>query len=289
MKKNMFGLCRSTTFTVFFTASLLIVSGGSAFGNNVVSGILEVDTDDDYNIIEAALKVQTFEKTVYYSIVLNEMMKMLVEELEGLEVEIVGRLFQKDHENWVEATACYRVITGTVICGRDDEGKVNEIVLDNSDTWDSYTISVDEKSTKFATKMEGRTVRIVGTVKETDDDTTLTVESYAEFVKGIGTIEPIIDDDGRVTAVEFTYSPPKESGKEKTYVLNLDKLTEKFTAKFEYETVELTGILVESKGKVRLSVLTCIIVEPEEEEIEIDDEDDDDEEDDWEDEDDGLN
>lgn len=279
MKKIKFGLCKPTAVSVFFAASLFLAFSGNASGN-AFSGILEIESDDDCNIIEAALKVQTFEKTIYYSIVLNDLMKALVEELEGLEVEITGRLFQKDFDNWIEAATCHRVVTGSILCGRNDDGKIDEIVLENGDTWDTYTIPVNDQSTKFAAKMEGRTVRIVGTIKETDDDTFLTVESYAEFVKGTGTIEPVIDDEGRVTAVHFICSPPEGSGAEKTYVLNLDKMIEKFMQKFEYETVELSGTLTESKDQRWLSVLTCTIVELEEDEIEIDDDDDDDDDED---------
>jgi hypothetical protein len=274
MEKNFTaGMSGKFLLALLLAVLLGVFLAGEARGDTYCGKIYTyTDTTDQGEeiITEAELAVKTLEGEVYYPIVLDERMKKTLEDLDGEEVEATGSLVSKDDEDWLAIKSCYRVLYGTFSVTRDEKGKTVSMHLQN-DRVEDLEIPVNEKTESMAKELDKKIVRAVGTVVSKSGKATIDLASCCEYVCLKGSFEIDTDDEGHLESIRFECSD-EHMDKVATFAVKPTQGVQALAEKFEYEAMDLTGILVNEKGKKWLIVLTC---EPATEEEEGADEDDD--------------
>ena len=266
---NQVRIKRFNAFSIAFAALVFLSAGlaGTAQAQ-VFTGTLDVVTDDDGNIEEAYLEVQELDGSYSVQIALDDKTKKIVETYQGMTVQITGEIVENDGDEFLKVKGCLLVVCGEVMCEKDDEDRLEAIFLENSDTFDTYTLKIDANAKKLVSEMDGKMVRALGTLVSKDDEEFFVLDSYAELISGRGCFKVSVDDDGNVTAVQFAC----EGGKDPvTYDLLLNDRAIELAERFEEDTVELTGTISRSGKKILLTVLTCELCDEEDDEDEDED------------------
>jgi hypothetical protein len=233
--------------------SLLFFAGWSAQAQGeVYSGVLDVYADDDGTVTEATLDVESWNETTSYQLVLDKKMVKVFEELQGEEVQVWGKVVEKDSELWIEVEKCLPVFFGVVQCNRDDDGNLEYVLLETD--FDTYSLPLDKKAQELASKYDGKTIRIVGSLKETDEGEQLVIDGFAEFVTAHGRLEVTRNDEGAATAIRFVC---KMDGKPAAFDLPVNESMIAMAERYEWDMVEISGTVGNDKGRNMLSVMTC--------------------------------
>jgi hypothetical protein len=218
------------------------------------TGTVYVYMDDDDNIESAEIAVYNSEGVDYYSLLLNEENIKIVERLDGKEVEIKGRIVEKDDEEWLSIQSCFHVIYGQVqVVEKDDENQYQVWLLDEEDC--SIAVRLDDKARRLAKDLGGRMVRAVGSI-ETGDGETFVLESFSEFISGTGFLEADKTEEGAIKSLRFVYQQ-KDSREIVAYEIKLDDEGKSLFDEFGKEGIEVRGIVINERNARWLKVLSC--------------------------------
>jgi hypothetical protein len=218
----------------------------------VYCGVIDVYTDDDGKVTDVNLEVDNWKETAVYPLAVNKKMLSLIEAYQGEEVQIWGKIVEKDGEEWIAVEKCLRVFFGLVQSTRDEEDNLGSILLETD--YETYFLPIDKKSKELVGKLDGKMIRAVGSLKETDEGEMLVLDCYAEFVVVHGRFEVTVNDEGDATGIRFV---GKCDGKAAAFDLPVNENTADLAQQYEFDTVEISGTLEKDKGQTVLSVLTC--------------------------------
>lgn len=246
-----------SAFIYLICSLFLLTSDGvsEAQDQDTFAGILYVYHDEEDRLDSAELVVFSPQELVYYSILLDDDIPDTVQDLDGEEVEILGKIMERDEEQWLSVDSLFHVVYGEVTAVDDEEGELTAVRLESEDGH-NCSLLLNEKSLELAKQMGGKKVRAVGSYAQSSQKA-LVLEDYAEYVSGRGYFEVEKTEEGDINGLRFVCRSGEHAALA-VYDIKLNDEGRSLLSEYgEKQAIEIRGILQDEKSACWLKVLAC--------------------------------